>query len=126
MQLKRKLPRDTIAIRQIWAAGAISLPVGFFAVSVGLFWLWRALDHEPFWSWNLISWVIYSLEFGLIGGLGLGVIVMSALGRIHYRLGWHRSVYCGRPLRGIGKPCSCPAIAELSRANAAAADRTVA
>jgi len=125
MRQKTRLPGSTIALRQIWVAGALCIPVGFLTVSAILFWLWRKYDDGHSW-WGLVDWIIHSLELGVIGGLGLAAIVMSVLNRIHFRLGYHRCIYCGRALKGIDKPCSCLKIAELLRANASEASKKVA
>ena len=49
------------------------------------------------------------------GAAGGAAGAMSLLSWWHYRQGVHRCVHCGRPLKGIGIFCDCPAVQALGR-----------
>jgi hypothetical protein len=126
MRPQAKLHPETIAIRQMLAAGAISFAVGFVVVCVGLLWFHYAASPQRFWTWELFFHVLQSLHLAFFGGLGLCALCCSVLSRRHFRRGYHRCPYCGRALEGIGKWCSCPEGQALKREAEAAPERPVA
>jgi hypothetical protein len=101
-------------------AALISFILGFVGMVAGLLWLQHALDGGRFWSWELIIGAPHTVLLGVFGGLGLCATVCGVLNWWHFRKGCFRCPYCGCPLPGIGKSCSCPQAQALSHQAGAA------
>jgi uncharacterized membrane protein YfcA len=95
--------------------GFLAFLAGMAGVLILVGWLmWRFVEPETPWH-ELLHIAINGLIVSVLGGMALAAGAMSLLSWWHYRRGVHRCIHCGRPLKGIGILCDCPAIQALSR-----------
>ena len=90
MQHKKKLPPETIALRQMIATGLVSFVVGFFGVFGGLLWMQYTFAPDQFASWEWIMRVLQAIHLAIFGGLCLCAASTWLLSRVHHRKGYHR------------------------------------
>ena len=94
------------ARRREFCAALIAFVVGYVGALVVLEWLILRFVSSSGW-WDILHACCEALLLAALAGLGLAAGVVCGLSWLHYRLGFYRCQFCGRPLKAPGVICDC-------------------